>query len=237
MKFIKLINKKYLLIILISTIIIALLSFSSAYAEQIVNWVKAEPNDIIINQSTVVTIAAQIDADPSLIKSNIDLRRIDNNGNILENFGILYDDGTHGDSVADDNIFTTQIMINENEIKKVYLEVSVVYKGSIERRNYYCSLNIVVQESAESTRSQFVSAIRAGDLASAGSKLISSTDWESLDRASQLRFADWIENAIPIESSENCTIYKGLWEDQMGVRFELTFMILKTESGEWKING
>ena len=113
----------------------------------------------------------------------------------------------------------------------------MAFRGSIERRNYYCSLNIVVQESAESTRSQFVSAIRAGDLSSAVSKLISSTDLENLDRASQLRFADWIENAIPIETSENCTTYNGLWEDQMGVRFELTFMILKTESGEWKING
>jgi hypothetical protein len=223
--------------ILLLAIIIQIIFISMAYAEQIVNWVKAEPDNIIINQSTVVTITAQIDIDLSLIKSSIDLRRIDINGNILENVGILYDDGTHGDSVADDNIFTTQIMINEAEIKKIYLEVSVAYKGSIERKNYYCSLNIVVQESAESTRSQFVSAIRAGDLASAGSKLISSTDLVSLDRASQLRFADWIGNAIPIESSENCTIYKGPWEDQMGVRFELTFMILETESGEWKING
>ena len=227
------VSVKYLLLAIIIQIII----ISSACAEQIVNWVKAEPDNIIINQSTVVTITAQIDTDLSLIKSSIDLRRIDINGNILENVGILYDDGTHGDSVADDNIFTTQIMINEAEIKKVYLEVSVAYKGSIERKNYYCSLNIVVQESAESTRSQFVSAIRAGDLASAGSKLISSTDLVSLDRASQLRFADWIGNAIPIESSENCTIYQGPWEDQMGVKFELTFMILETESGEWKING
>jgi hypothetical protein len=125
-------SKKGSFVVLFTLILLIILSHS-AWAVQSVDWAKAEPNVILINQSTQVTIKAKVAPDPSLISSSVSLIQYDAMGNPIANLGILYDDGTHGDTLPKDNIFTTQLTFNKASPTTMYFRVSVAYKGKLKR--------------------------------------------------------------------------------------------------------
>jgi hypothetical protein len=121
-------------VILILIVVLFMIAFShSGFAVQKIDWAKAEPDTVVINQPTPVTITAQIQSDANLIPSSVSLIQYDEADKPIANLGRLYDDGIHGDSVSGDNIFTTQIVLNEPIPKTLYLRVSVAYKGSLRR--------------------------------------------------------------------------------------------------------
>jgi hypothetical protein len=118
-----------------STLVILgfLIIFShSAFADQTVIG-RSQPYAIIANTPTTVTFTAQVGLDPNLIPSSVNLIQCDESGKLIANLGRLYDDGTHGDDVTGDNIFTNQLTFNEPTPTTLYFRVSVAYKGTLKR--------------------------------------------------------------------------------------------------------
>lgn len=66
------------------------------------------PSIIGVNTPTQVTATAQID-DSRLIQTSVNLLRLDAQGNTVANLGAMYDDGTNGDAVVGDRIFSRTI--------------------------------------------------------------------------------------------------------------------------------
>jgi hypothetical protein len=120
-------------------------------AAKIVDWIQGDYPSIGVDQATTVTISVQVEPDPALIPTSINLIRYDSTGKAIANLGTLYDDGTHGDTIAGDNIFTSQIEFNEPFQTTIYLKASVAYRGLL-KRIFSTTLAIPVIAVAESNR-------------------------------------------------------------------------------------
>jgi hypothetical protein len=131
------------ILIFLSTIFLIILSHSS-WAVQSVDWGKADPDGIFINEPTTVTVTAQVGVDPALIPTSVYLIKYNETFRPVANLGRLYDDGTHGDSLPGDNIFTTQIVVNEPSPTTINFKVTVAYRGTLRRvQSDFFSTNVV----------------------------------------------------------------------------------------------
>jgi len=90
------------------------------------------PSAILVNAPTEVSITATI-TDASLIPGSVNLQRFDPIGRVFSVVSTMYDDGTHGDAVANDGIFTIRLSFNESSPFPVVLRVSAAFKGSLTR--------------------------------------------------------------------------------------------------------
>jgi hypothetical protein len=107
-------------------------SLNLAWAVQSIDYVQANPSDIVINTPTTITVTSQIGLDATLIKSSVNLLEYDTAGQLLA-IVPMYDDGTHGDAVPGDNIFTNQLVFNQPTPTTFSIKVSVAYKGLLHR--------------------------------------------------------------------------------------------------------
>jgi hypothetical protein len=232
MKFFYLTFNKTSLRRLLLTIIIQIIFLSIAYAEQNIDWVKVEPGNIFINQSTTVTVTANISPDPDLIPASVYLFR--NENSIMSNLGRLYDDGSHGDVTPNDGIFTSQVVVNEPFPKEVFFAVSAAYKGTVRRtlRDFIVCVKTVTEP--EQIRATVVSLLRSGDIENvkiwlAGSD---STKLQSLNLAV---LADLIENATLKQADEDYRSYLNEWIDELGVNHSYSYNMILNDYGQWMI--
>lgn len=79
---------------------------TSAWADRFITAPKFLPNTLILNTPTMVTIQATVSPDPALMPNTVAVVTLSPAGQSLAAPGLLYDDGTHGDAVAGDNIYT-----------------------------------------------------------------------------------------------------------------------------------
>jgi hypothetical protein len=212
-------------------------AFINPRFDKMVEWVKIDPVDIFINQPATVTITAKISPNPALISTSVNLFRI--TSGVATSLGKLYDDKTNGDSVANDNIFTSKITINEAEPRLVFFQISVNYKGDPKILVYEFTANVKVAENPEEVRSIIVTYLQAGNIESAITKFKPSNKLEllkSLDNALLAQLGEGIKTAQLIEYKEDYRIYIGEWMIPGGIDQTLKFMLYKDQLGQWKIN-
>ena len=113
---------------------------SAAWATPTINSPGVTPSSIPVGISTTVTFTASI-TDPSITTTGINLQQLGANGSTFTNVGTLYDDETHGDAVAGDQIFSLQLRLNEPSPFPVTFRISAPVKGSLTR--IFSSLIIV----------------------------------------------------------------------------------------------
>lgn len=104
-------------------------SIQSTNKSRVIEFIRANPDTIFVGEPATVTVTVQIGADPELIMNQIYLLRVESTGNVLENYGLMYDDGTHGDSLIGDGTFTTQIRLDESDEGQVLLMVEANYSA------------------------------------------------------------------------------------------------------------
>jgi len=218
-----------------------LLISNPVQAEQEIYWVKSSHEAVTVNILTSVKIMAQVAFDANLIRSSVNLIQVDQNGKQIANLGALYDDGTHGDSAAGDNIFMNKFIINETTPKYLYYKVSVAYKGTLKRiMSNAVMISVKTDIGPEQVRSNIVNNLTQGNIAAA--KVYFSTgkvsDFDELgnftpDRLNLLR--DWIQNAALIKDTSDYRVYLTNWIDQNGVSQEIKFMMIPNKLGEWKL--
>jgi hypothetical protein len=92
----------------------------------------ATPTVIAVNTPTQVTVTVQI-TDPTLLPGGVNLLRLDSTGKTIAIIGLMYDDGTHGDAVAGDRVFSRTITLNEPTTGTAYFEASAAFKGVLKR--------------------------------------------------------------------------------------------------------
>jgi hypothetical protein len=106
---------------------------TSVQAAQTITSAQASPDGIASNIPTLVTITAQLSADPTLIAGSVNLVSYDLQGGARGVVTILYDDGTHGDQKAGDNIFTTQLQLTQPTPTQLFFRVSAAYRARLAR--------------------------------------------------------------------------------------------------------
>lgn len=93
---------------------------------------KISPNEIFVNNPTIVTIAAEIGSE-NLYISSVRAYKTTTDGKPIALLGQMYDDGTHGDAKEADTIFTMQYTVNESEKSNSYVMVTAAYSGDRNR--------------------------------------------------------------------------------------------------------
>src|SRR5262245_9921981 len=118
--------------VLAGALLLAFASQASLAAQSVTN-AQATPNSAPAAVATTVTATAVVAADPNFIAGSVNLIRYEANQKTSRVLGVMYDDGTHGDAVANDRVFTTRITVSDASPGVFYLRVSAAYKGSIVR--------------------------------------------------------------------------------------------------------
>jgi hypothetical protein len=91
----------------------------------------ATPADAFVNTPTSITFRATIPANPNLITTSPNLQRLV--GNTWTNLSTMYDDGTHGDATAGDNVYSAQATVNESQLGSISFRSSAAYRGQLQR--------------------------------------------------------------------------------------------------------
>jgi Carboxypeptidase regulatory-like domain len=102
--------------------------------------VTIDPPQVRAGVATTLRVTASID-DPALIAASPNLQRIDPSGAVTI-VGALRDDGTNGDSVAGDRVFTLSFVVNATEAGELRYRVSAAFTGKL-RRVFSPALTVV----------------------------------------------------------------------------------------------
>ena len=95
---------------------------------------EATPDSFSVQQQTVVKFTVQVDnGDPSLIANSAQLVRYNQQKQVVGRPSQLFDDGTHGDAVSGDGLFSGELIINEPNPTLMYFKASFAYKGLLKR--------------------------------------------------------------------------------------------------------
>jgi PKD repeat protein len=131
---------------------------------EIIQSMRADPSRIFVSYQTVVTITAKINPVYESMPSNVILQRLgakneisgadeeedehihndqgpDKENHGITDLGLMYDDQTHGDVLAGDGIYTTQVSFNEPNQGKITLRISATF-NEIQRPVYSRILTI-----------------------------------------------------------------------------------------------
>jgi subtilisin family serine protease len=95
------------------------------------NSVAAQPGNVFINTPTLVTFVADIAPNPKLVKTGV--RLIQDVGGAQTVLGAMYDDGTHGDVLANDNKFSVTRTISQSSLGTLNFRASAAYTGTVQR--------------------------------------------------------------------------------------------------------
>ena len=105
----------------------------NALAVRSIDSVIATPDLVVVGIPTSVKVLADIAPDIDLISSSVALIKVGPDNKPIGVIGYLFDDGSHGDEVPNDHIFTILITINQTTITNINFRVSVAYKKTLQR--------------------------------------------------------------------------------------------------------
>lgn len=114
-------------------IFFVIIFIGTAFADKGVFNAKVTPDETFVNEPTTITITAEIGAE-NLYISSVRAYKTTADGKPIAFLGQMYDDGTHGDAIDADTIFTTQFIVNEPIETTVYVRITAAYRRD---RNRY----------------------------------------------------------------------------------------------------
>jgi hypothetical protein len=86
----------------------------------------------VVNEPAEALFTARIDS-PLVIPTGVDLLRVDATGKTLSIAGTMRDNGSNGDAVAGDKVFTLGVTVSEATAGETSYRVSAAFKGSLRR--------------------------------------------------------------------------------------------------------
>lgn len=107
--------------------------FTSRQVNDPVRLTRLEPPSAGVDQEVTVTIEATVTPAPDLLPASVTLLRYNSENDFEASLGQMFDDGTHGDRLPSDNIFTTQVITKEATPKIISFRASVAYRGQLKR--------------------------------------------------------------------------------------------------------
>jgi hypothetical protein len=183
-------------------------------SEQNISEVMASPQVLIANTSTALTITARVGGHlNSLIPSTVTLGQYSSNDSLTVNHGKMFDDGSHGDRLAGDGIFTSQVMINAGSSTEIVLRVAASYHRALRR---VVSQPLVlpvfsVSDSSLLALNDIISGLESGDISKVMSRISETSRQKiiigTLTADERIGFAAFLKNATRSSSDGLVDIY------------------------------
>src|SRR5262245_26013658 len=95
----------------------------------------AQPSTLLVNQTTLLTVTSRITSSPdhAVVPASVKLEGVDAQGTMVANLGTMHDDGTRGDAVTGDGIFTVQVSLRETTLGTLRLRVAATFRAGPRR--------------------------------------------------------------------------------------------------------
>lgn len=95
----------------------------------------ASPGSLLVGQPTDLMVTSQVMSGTTnpVISTGVNLVRVDAAGRVIATLGTMRDDGTNGDTVAGDGIFSLALRLQEGATGSVRLRVSAAFRGLLRR--------------------------------------------------------------------------------------------------------
>jgi hypothetical protein len=207
---------------------------------QTIDHVQASPNTITSNQPTMVTVSAQVGVSAALLPNSINLIRYNEQGQVIENMGQMYDDGSHGDVLRGDNVFTKEVTLNEAQPQTIYFKASVANRERL-LRTLSEAAPLFVQSviTPEQTLALIANQIEAGNIEEALKRFspspLNRDILSNLDSNQRTRLAAALRNARLLNASDNIRVYAVSWTEDDGSPTELKISMSHTVLNDWYI--
>ncbi len=156
------------------------------------------PLAVFKNETTNVTISAQIAPNPNLIASSVELIKVDDNGNELEVVCSLFDDGNlqHGDEILGDNIFSNiNSFTLDNTVKLRVKAKTNEVEGEVP--GYSSMVNLLALDPIENSAIEEIITTNE-EAINKLNELIENNDYESTLEQT----AEWLESLDQVESAK-----------------------------------
>ena len=108
-----------------------LLAAPASAAAPAVGGLVPDPATIQANSATPVKLTVAI-GDPTVLDTGLFLQRVNADGSVT-NLGVMRDDGTNGDALKGDRIFTLTPTFNETQTGVIRLRASVAFRNQVKR--------------------------------------------------------------------------------------------------------
>ena len=113
------------------------------------------PGGFFVNANTDVNFRIPVLNNPNLIENSVKLIRVDQQGNVMEEYGEMYDDGDlyHGDDIQGDGVYSCIQSFIESTPSQIYMRVQVTTNESTGEVNSYSEVGhvAVVDQIPETT--------------------------------------------------------------------------------------
>ncbi|WDE14013.1 S8 family serine peptidase [Thalassomonas haliotis] len=111
---------------------VAVVTASPSYAVQRVESVVATPALVFVDTPTSVRFSARVAPDDNLIPASVRLLQEQEDGRLAV-AATMFDDGSNGDSIAGDLVFTTELAVLVASPSVLKYRVAVAYRGTMRR--------------------------------------------------------------------------------------------------------
>lgn len=202
--------------------------------------VQVNPVFVSVNTPATVTATVRIDVDATLIPGSVTLYRVDENDQIIAPVGQMYDDGTHGDSLKGDNVFSITVPLNEAAPAILFFRAAASYKN-LDTPVFSDFARVFVQatRTAEQDLADLANAIEAGDITTAltffpPSPKTTDTLTKLNDQQRTLLVAA-LRSLTLINATDDVRVYRAPWVDPDGVSTYIEFGVGRDMLGKWLI--
>ena len=133
-------HKAFLFLVVVNAVAFALLNAVTfprqSLASPTVGAPVASPAMISVGQPSEVTVTSRITTgpgDPPVIATSVYLQRLDASNKVITTLGTMRDDGSAGDGLAGDGVFTLRVTLNEPGAGEVLMRVSAAFRRLLRR--------------------------------------------------------------------------------------------------------
>lgn len=205
--------------------------------------VAVTPAYVVINTPTDLLFTAQI-TEPSVISTGVNLLRVDAAGRTLGVVGTMRDDGTGGDSMSGDKVFSLTLSLNKTTAGQEYYRVSAAFKGVLLRSTSTIrSVSAMASGAPSETLAAISDALMIDDVDAALSLFNDSDNPGRTARVLRQRTSADLRNlshffgqALLLEDHEGVRVYRGLLLSPSGTERPVTFLMSKGPDGIWRIS-
>ena len=96
------------------------------HAEPGVFQAKSAPHEVLTNRQSQILVTAEIGSSDSIL-DKVEVLLTTAGGAVIRKLGPMYDDGTHGDILESDTIFSSAVTLNPRRDTTIYLRVRATY--------------------------------------------------------------------------------------------------------------
>jgi hypothetical protein len=202
--------------------------------------VQVSPQFVNAGQSVTITASVRVDVDRTLIPSSITLYRVDDQDQVVESVGQMFDDGTHGDALKGDNIFSTTVTLNEATPEIVFFRASASYQGlATPVFSDFARVFVQSTQTAEQALAALAAAIQ-GDNISTALKFFppspKTTDTlTNLNSEQRSRLVGLLNSLVLVSADDQIRVYHAPWVEADGTTTQVEFGLGRDLLGNWLI--